>query len=274
MAKVNIFLLLPETNPSNQWMQSTETNYDDIDAYERFIGELKTIYELIAIEKYDGFYDAANIKNFFDLYETLQDCYPSAPKRILQSIISKNAFNNWRENIIQSEDNNYQIYSQPLENNTFCEIAERKRIMNDENFALFNHHACSIRHTIIVTINQEFDVEIGNLTDENEIIEWFARNRQPPRNFNINPKHGENRQDVRIINGETVSPLRCSHERAQALLNFAIGNSEKELYSIDPDYDQIIIFKYEGHTPQNMYHGYHVPRNTEEVPIDIKRRLQ
>ncbi len=98
-------------------------------------------------------------------------------------------------------------------------------------------------------------------------------NRLPPRNFNINPKHGENRQDIRTVNGEIISPLRCSHQKAQALLDTAIGKSEKELYNTDPDYDEIIVFKYEGPTPQNMYHGYHVPKNTEEIPFDIRKRL-
>ena len=127
---------------------------------------------------------------------------------------------------------------------------------------------------IVVTINEEKSaIKIDNLKNEKEIFEWFAQNRLPPRNFNINPKHGENRQDVCIVNGETISPLRCSSQMAKALLDTAIGKSEKELYNIDPDYDEIIVFKYEGPTPQNMYHGYHVPKDAEEVPIDIRKKF-
>jgi hypothetical protein len=274
MAQINLFLLLPETEPTNQWMQSTETNYYEVDAYEALIDELKKIVESITIETYEGFYDALNVKNFFDLYDTLDDCYPSAPKKIFRSVISKNAFINWREEAIQKQDNDYQIFKQATDDNTFCEIAERKCTVSDDHYALLNHHVCIIKNTIVVTINKESVIKIDNLTDEKEISEWFAQNRLPPRNFKANPKHGENRQDIRIINGETISPLRCSSEKAWALLQNAIGNSDRALYNIDPDYDEIIVFKYEGPTPQNMYHGYHVPKNSEEVPVDIRKKLR
>lgn len=274
MAQVNLFLLLPETEPTNSWMRSAEADFSETDAYETLIQDLKKITsETIAIEKYEGFYDILNINNFLCLYDTLEDCYPSAPKRLLRSVISRNAFINWREEAIQSPDTDYQIFNQPVNDNTFCEIAERKNKVSDGKYALLNHHACTIKKMIVVNIDRKSVIEIDNLKDEKEIFEWFAQNRLPSRNFNINPKHGENRQDVRTINGETVSPLRCSRQKAQALLDTAIGKSEKELYNSDPDYDEIIVFKYEGPTPQNMYHGYHVPKNAKEVPDGIRKRL-
>ncbi|MCP4352624.1 MAG: hypothetical protein GY795_44780 [Desulfobacterales bacterium] len=274
MPQVNLFLLLPETEPSNQWMRSTEADFSETDAYETLIQDLKKImYESIAIEKYEGFYDSSNINNFLCLYVTLEDCYPSAPKRILQSLILRNAFINWREEAIQSPDTDYQIFNQSLNDNTFCEIAERKNRSSEDNYALLNHHASAINSMIVVNINRESAIEIDNLRNNTGISEWFAQNRLPPRNFNINPKHGENKQDMRIANGERISPLRCSEERAQTLLNTAIGKSERELYNTDPDHDEIIVFKYEGPTPQNMYHGYHVPKNSGEVPFDIRKRL-
>jgi len=273
MAQVNLFLLLPETEPTNQWMRSTQADFYETDAYETLIQYLKIISESVTIEKYEGFYDSSNIKNFLCLYDTLEDCYPSAPKRLLRSVISRNAFINWREEAIQSPDTVYKIFNQPINDNTFCEIAERKNKVGDDKYALLNHHACTIKEMIVVNIDNKSDIEINNLKDEEEISKWFAKNRLPPRKFNINPKHGENRQDIRIVNREIISPLRCSCQKAQALLDTAIGESVKELYNLDPDYDEIIVYKYEGPTPQNMYHGYHVPKNTEEIPIDIRKRL-
>lgn len=35
-------------------------------------------------------------------------------------------------------------------------------------------------------------------------------------------------------------------------LNIAIGNHKKELYCFDPDHREILVFKYEGPTPQNQ----------------------
>lgn len=273
MVKVNLFLLLPETKPTNQWMRSTEKDFYEVIAYETLIKDLKKISEGIAIEIYEGFYDHLNIINFLCLYDTLEDYYPFAPKKLLRSVISRNAFINWREEKIQSADTDYQIFNQPTNDNTFCEIAERKNMVGDDKYALLNHHACTIPDMIAVNINDNSAIEIDNLKDEKEILAWFAQNRLPPRNFNINLKHGENRQYVLEVGGKKISPLRCSLQEAQVLLNTAIGTTEKELYNLDPVYDEIIVFKYEGPTPQNMYHGYHVPKDSTEVPIDIRKRL-
>lgn len=272
MAKVNLFILLPETKPTNQWMRSTE-DVCKIIAYETLIQDLKKIFESITIEIYKGFYDNLNIKKFLCSYNTLADYYPFVSKKLLQSVISKNAFINWREEAIQSPDADYQIFHQPISDNTFCEIAERKNTVGNDNYALLNHHACNIQKMITVKINQTSVIEIDNLKDEEEVVAWFVQNRIPSRNFNINPKHGENLQKVRKVGGEIISPLRCSRQEAQALLDTAIGNPEKELYNFDPNYDEIIVFKYEGPTPLNTYHGYHVPKDSTEVPIDIRKRL-
>jgi len=254
-------------------MRSTKVDFSKINSYKIFIQDLKRISKSIAIENYEGFYDCLNVKNFLCLYDILEDDYPSAPKKLLQSVILRNAFINWREKAIQSPDTNYQIFKQPISDNTFCEIAERKNMVSDDNYAILNHHACTIRNMIAININEKLAIEIDNLKDEKELLVWFAQNRLPPRNFNINPKHGENRQHVQKVDGKKISPLRCSCQKAQTLLDSAIGNPEKELYNLDPDYDEIIVFKYESRTPQNMYHGYHVPKDSEDVPIDIRKKL-
>ncbi len=49
MAQVNLFLLLPETDPKNQWMRSTEADFDKAEAYKNLIHALKKISERIAI---------------------------------------------------------------------------------------------------------------------------------------------------------------------------------------------------------------------------------
>ncbi|MEA3415707.1 MAG: hypothetical protein U9R02_06045 [Thermodesulfobacteriota bacterium] len=275
MAQVNLFLLLPETNPVNKWMRSTETEFYEVNLYEKLIRDLKTRFEDISIENYEGFYDNLNIKNFLCCYEILEDCYPSAPKKLLQSLIQNNAFINWRDDPIQSNITEYKIFSQQISNNTFCEIAQRKSndTENEDNYVLLNHNACSIQKAILVTINNVSGIEIDNLKYETELLTWFAENRLPQRNFNINPKHGENRQEITNVGGEDISPLRSSCEEAQILLHTAIGNHKKELFNLDYDHDEIIVFKFEGDTPQNMYHGYHVPKDSVEVPGDIRKKL-
>ena len=275
MVKVNLFLLLPEIHPVNKWMISVENEFYEVNSYEKLIQNLKTRFEDISIENYEGFYDNLNIKNFLCYYEALEDCYPSAPKRLLQNLIKNNAFINWRDDLIQSDITEYQIFGQETKDNTFCEIAQRRSndTGNKDNYALLNHDACSIQNVITVIINNISEIEIDNLKNETELLTWFAENRLPQRNFKINPKHGENRQKIKAVGGKDISPLRCSCEEAQILLYTAIGNHKKELFNLDPDHDEIIVFKFEGDTPQNMYHGYHVPIDSVEVPIDIRKKL-
>jgi hypothetical protein len=274
MAKANLFLLLPETEPSNLWMRSTIEHYSDIAGYELLIKQLCSLFESITVEEYGGFYDKRNIDLFMNLYNTLEDCYPAAPRRVLRTIFLTNGLVNWRDEAKQSSDRTYSIFSQNLtEGNTFCELAERITTTPTDTFALLNHYACKIVGTIKVCINNTNQVEIHNLQTEFELSRWFALHRRPPRVFNINPKHGEQRQTVRIVNGETISPLRCSRADAQLLLNTAIGISARELYNIDLKFSEIIVFKNEGSTPQNTYHGYHVSMSSAEVPSSIRAKL-
>jgi len=273
MVKVNFFLLLPETEPTNQWMRSTETEFSEVASYKSLIEELKGVSDSLHIEAYEGFYDHLNIKNFLCWYDTLDDCYPSPLKKILRSLL-RNDFQDWREEVNQSPETNYQIFSQHIRDHTLCEIAERKKKGSDDKYALLNHHACNIHDvTIVISINGKESIEIESLEGKEKVLAWFAKNRQPARNFNINPKHGENRQNSQVIGGEKISPLRCSLEEVQTLLQTAIGTSEKEFFNLDPTHDQIIVFKYEGPTPQNMYHGYHVPKDSVEIPFAIRKRL-
>jgi len=276
--KVNLFLLFPETKPSNPWMHSAEENFFEVESCAALINDLKTKIDEILIENYEGFYDNLNVKNFLCQYDILEDYYPLASKKRLQRLILNNSFVNWREDPVQSADKEYTVFSQPVIDHTFCEIAERKRMEQtddevDENYALLNHHACKIQETIQVIIEKNMKVDIDNIKDGPELLVWFAENRLPQRNFSLNPKHGENNQTERFVGGERISPLRCSGQIAQELLSTAIGLTAKALFNLDPNYDEIIVFKYEGSTPQNIYHGYHVAKDSEEVPIEIRKKL-
>jgi hypothetical protein len=245
----------------------------DFNQAESYINEFCQLITSPKIENYQGFYDAYNIKNFLKSFEILEDDYPSPIHRTIQINLSKEAWENWRDNKIQSEEKSYAIFGQEIEDNSFCEIAERKIANEDHNYTLINHSACNLASPISVTINGHDKVEVESLSTVEEIFNWFTQNRIPKRNFHINPKHGENRQDERLINNELISPLRCSAQEAKVLLQTAIGNNRNELFNFDKERNHFIVFKYEGNTPDNLYHGYHVPTNSLEVPDWIKVKL-
>ena len=269
MARIKLFLLLPETNPSNQWMRSAD-QYIQAEAFNDLMATLMQKIDKISIENYDGFHDSLNIKNFITQYDLLEEHYPPFSKRRLRSLIQKNAFQDWRENIIHSHNKTYEIYNQPISDHTFCEMAERTMQQQDENHSLLNHDACTINGTFRIIVEEHAEIQISNLSDEANLVEWFSKNRIPPRQFRPNPKHGNKE---RKVGGKDISPLLCTSEKAQELLNTAIGNREKELFNLDTNHDQIIVFKHEGPTPENIYHGYHVPKDSKDVPDVIKKEL-
>ncbi|MBF0320084.1 MAG: hypothetical protein HQL01_09835 [Nitrospirae bacterium] len=266
MGVTNLFLLLAEYVSSYQWMLPDESCRDELlcnEYLDCLIGHIKEI----EIENYNGYYDADNLDNFL-LYYEYEIVYPFP--RVILSEILKERWYNWREDSMQSPTKNYKIFSQPIKAHTFCEISERKLLDNVNNYALLNHHACTIRDAIIsIAIDARDTVEFRNLRDNAALTQWFADNRLPQRIFNLTPKHGENG----LGNWPGASPLMCSKFEAQGLLNTAIGQSHRELFNHDGLYKMFIVFKDEN-TVENTYHGFHVASDTAEVPLSIKKRLE
>lgn len=268
---VNLFILLPESEPSNQWMLSNE-RFQEEEGIVTFIRNLKNKLDSIHLEIYDGYFDNLNIQNFLRDFEEVADYYPNPTFRLLRSILRD--WDNWRNDIKQVNTKSYTIFNQGIDDHTFCEIAERQTILDNNNFVLLNHFGHELGSTIEIIV-QENIIPIISLSTEKEISLWFANERVPKRNFQIIEKHGENREEGRWWNGKWASPLRCSQQEAFELLKFAIGDTIDELINYHEINGQgyFIVFKYEGNNPQNMYHGYHVPLDTLEIPSKIKEKL-
>lgn len=271
MAENNVFLLFPETEPTCQFIESNEPFQFHEVVFISFINDLNDIVHSIKLEDFEGYYDSQNIENFLTHFQSLEDLYPAAPFSLLR--VTLKDWENWREKIQQSSDKIYKIFKQTISDNTFCEIAERSLVKVDDGFPLLNHHAVKDSVIISVVVNSHSKVSIEKLKGLEKTKKWFARNRIPQRNFHVIPKHGEKRQDIRIISGERISPLRCSKQEAQDLLHTAIGHSLKELFEYDPKHNEIIVFKYENNPAQNMYHGFHVPKESPEIPNEIRMKL-
>ena len=268
MASVNLFLLLPECNPVYNWMNNTAV-YQNPEMLNQFIVELDAKLKEISIEKFNGYYDLKNVRNFLEDFNILEDYYPFPAKRLLTSAIS--SFDNWRDDLAQSDQVAYSIFSQSINDHTFIEVAERQHSNSQNYYFVLNHHGHSPINPVRIECG-DTSVKILTISEKTELIKWFADNRRPARNFHTTSKHGENRQEIRIVNGKTISPLRCSVEHGRLLLQDATGHTIDELFNIDGNY--FIVYKFEGDNPQNLYHGYHVDLESTEVPSDIRQRLR
>ena len=264
MRKANLFLLLPETNPTTNWSKSNEP-FQSEESIQSFINNKVSEIDSVEIENYQGFYDNLNLKNFFEHFDVFDDYYPPTPKRMLLNKIKD--WDNWQAESEQKENKTYKLFNQKIENHTLPEIAERQNNTPNENFALLNNQALTIQsNKITVKIFGTANIDIDNIKDKEELKIWFSKNRLPQRVFHIIEKHGENGQG----NWNNASPLMCSEEEAQILLNTAIGKDVYKLYNFDRQQNMFIVFWNENE-PHNQYHGYHLEINTTEISSKIKK---
>ncbi len=263
---VKLFLLFPESNPTNQWMLSNDNLLDDEKKLLNFICKFEKSLHLIKIENYSGYYDSSNIKNFLANFEILNDYYPKSMLFKIRTILED--WFNWRDNQLQSDKKEYILFNQKINDNSFCEIAERK-VRNPQNkYLLFNYYSCNIKDNLIHIKVEKNEIAIS-LVNKNNLFDWFCENRVPARVFHLNPKHGENGQGY----FPNASPLMCNKEEAQILLNKAIGKEIKELFQFDSNHNMYLVFRYENE-PNNRYHGYHIDKDSTEIPKIIKDRLK
>ena len=104
---------------------------------------------------------------------------------------------------------------------------------------------------------------------------WEIINKQIKRKYNFSSKHGDKNHIAISPNGEKVSQLLCSEEETQKLLDESIFDlRHKEwFYNFDNDKNTYIIFPFEGKTPQNQYHAFHISEDEwdKEIPNSIRK---
>lgn len=268
MSKVNLFILIPENNPKFSWVNSIDSLIDE-NNIRNYLRNLDSYKKTISHEKYDGYFDKKSFIDLSNQIKTLEDSYPRPTLRTLH-LLFEDLFD-WQENVVQSNNNEiYTFFNNPIENHIFCEVAQRKHNSPDQNFALINHQAITIQNEIEIKINN-INKHIEILDNETKLTHWFSENRIPKRNFHSIPKHSISKPIQR--NGEIISPLFGNTENAESILKTAIGINSKELFGYDESNGMVIVFKYENNTPQNLFHGYHVEINSNEIPKEIKNKL-
>lgn len=139
----------------------------------------------------------------------------------------------------------------------------------------------SEKYTFVTLIADEFDQhkkpELKNISvvhNEQQLDQYFIEKRTP-RSFKPSPKHGENGQSAWADSrGNSVEVLLCSRNEAQELLHKALSEKPagKKSYNFDLIHQRYIVYYYEGETPSNMFHGFHL-ENHEDVPQEIREVL-
>lgn len=274
MEHSELFLLLPKYEEAvGQPSYIKSKNVMAEDEILKVVENIDEICNFIANENYEGYYDADNVSAFLYPVKVAEDCYPNTMTRA--RVVMSKWGENWRNQKVQKDTENYMYYCLPVKDDTLCEMIERKFVSTDEStFLLVNQDALSCSTETIQTKRNQDEVELDvKSVDVKSISKWYETNRKPQRIFNLNPKHGEYGKGAHSGNkGEKVSVLMCGRDEAKGMLLKAVGTESRVLYFFDQTYDQYIEFKRES---DNTYHGFHLDAVDEKrVPEDIKMMIR
>lgn len=248
--------------------------------------EIENLLYTIQVEKNSFLlYDSEEIKVFIEQISLIAEAgnfYLTNPQMLFYEWL-QNA-TDWRKSPKQNPNHYYFSWVIELQtainqqNKVIAELVEQSLLNQTSLLVSFYQEAplrgfhLAFKDFIPYKNENPIFVRIFHANNKCELENWLFENRTP-RIFNLNPKHGENRQELRYEHGEEISPLRCTKEEAQQLLEKAVGElGERDLFNYDSVYQKFIIFKDEN-TPQNTFHGFHV-EDENEVPQRIQQLLK
>lgn len=273
-----LFILLPEYEDAKKTSESIrEIPLLSVTEINQYIKLFNVIEQRGRAEHYKLYYDINNIDNFLIPIIELKDCYPRIEDSLLVSL--SRVAENWRNEIIQDACLEYRLFSKVVENDTFCEVCERKYqsiiSKNNSTFAIINNGAIERIPQVAEMTRASEHVDITVLVGNIESIEsWLQNNRRPSRIYNWNPKHGEYGKGAhKSHNDDAVALLYCSREHAAELLKQAIGADPDigPLYSWDEEIQKYMEFKRDSDYSLS-FHSYHLEENDRKISI-IKKLL-
>lgn len=277
-----IAIMLPEFRDRQNHCTANDWCIDSLpinDELRKQMSELSDFISFFKGQESELLYDGKNIEAFLFPVNELPDYYPSIPRTM--RIVLK-GLENWRNNRISAKETPYTCEYQTLNDEIRTEILERiKRNTSDEYIIAYHLTGYKPQTWIIESEDSKEKIESLRLYIPN-LFDWEAKHHKPIRNYNHNPKHGENGVGAHPANkGEDVSILLCSQDHAAELLQFAIGTDGFDtLYFFDEDHEKYIEFKAETksanlpeNSPTRNYHSYHI-EDVNRVPKEIAGKIE
>ena len=228
---------------------------------------LKELYQLVELayqHKAKVFYSQKQLQKFLSQMTDLDDNFSVSNGNKLHVII---------ENAIRQ---NNEFYAFELcfanEDTVIRHINNVLSFVNKHDKIAILSHSNETETFLLVKSDSDYGkIECKNITALKEIVNWIAVTK--PRKFELSPKHGENGKG----NQPNASPLLCSKDEAQNMLNDAVPcffEREKNLYNFDAVRNTFIVFFYEGNNPQNQWHGFHLSQDKwTELPDYIRKHF-
>lgn len=262
-----LFLVLPEKDRS-RWPSYNRLLVEEINSnyFQYICSGISIISEFFDYEYNKRcLYDHRNVnafKPFLDKNETT----------LLRKLLFENGWEDIRESAQNAMSSEYIIYGVKVDGyNVLTEAANRKKDFPTNSYVLLAKDIQILNHGKLTITVDGSDIELESIEMTiNTLHTWLSNNRKPERNYNWNPKHGENGKGAhRDHQGYPVALLLSSKEHAKEILKYAIGvEGKKSLYVYDDPYEKVMQFMPEA---ENTYHSFHIEDN--KIPAKIKEKL-
>jgi hypothetical protein len=213
-----------------------------------YLKEIFRLVELAYQHKSQVFYSNKQLKRFVNTIEDLDTNFSESHGNKLEMILKNAKLKNNEFYAFEIEFRQYDSSIRHIDN-VLSFIDEHDKI------AVISFSNIIETFLLVKSISNYCIINCKNITTSNNLVAWIIDKK--PRIFNLSPKHGESDKGHQ----RDASPLLCSKEEAQDILNRAIPcfiEREKNLYYFDRKHDRFITFFFEGHNPQQQWHGFHL----------------
>ncbi|MBB6003025.1 hypothetical protein [Arcicella rosea] len=237
---------------------------------ETYLSELYELINLAYIHRANVYYSFTQLYEFKNNCEDLDTNFTSSVGNqleiILQDAISLNNQNHIFEICFAQENTSLN----PIKNKSLASVqAFQKQLLI--SFSSYSNVFLWVKS------NSEFErVTIHATSEIIELQNWIVKSSNV-KNYNFSNKHGNDKVKANPPKSkEKVSQLLCSDQKAQELLHTAIPNFDEKKgwhYNFDETLTTFIVFPFEGETPQNQFHAFHVEPSEwhKEIPNSIRR---
>ncbi len=202
--------------------------------------------------------------------------------------------NDWDENFTSFNGNRLDIIlenAMPLkkqnhifeicfaQENTSLNTIKNKSLASIKDFQKQLFISFSYYNNVFLWVKSNSEFERVNIHTASEIIElqnWIVKSSNV-KNYNFSTKHGNaTTKAVAPKSDKKASQLKCSDAEAQQLLNKSVPNFDEKQgwhYNFDETLNTFIVFPFEGDTPQNQFHAFHVEPSEWhiEIPKSIRK---
>lgn len=242
------------------------------DNIEAFMNRMNILFEVARHLKADVYFAAADVLELKSYFENFDENFTQSQGNkldvLLKDFIVNNEINHFFKVLFSDQNTSLEYYPLSALNS---KAKEEVNIL----FSLDNENKIFLLG--VKSNDVFFRLEINPFNDSKAI--WkFINEALPDKRYNFSAKHGNATTKAIPPKSLKASQLKCSNDEAQKLLDNAIFDLRENNwgYYFDEIQKTYIVFPFEGITPQNQYHAFHIEQDEwdNEIPNSIRKYFE